>query len=133
MMNSYKGSFLWVMVAIFAVTVVLNLFLAPSAAAQEEKSKQETEQEKKSPEEYGLETMTVTVQKREEDIQDVPASVTALSDIQIEDAGIESTNEIHTFVPNFTAFELGGAGFSYYSIRGLSNFAARTGVIGIIY
>jgi iron complex outermembrane receptor protein len=131
--ETLKGKFLLVAVvaAIFAVTMVLNLFLAPSATAQEEKSKQETAQEEKAPEEYGLETMTVTVQKREEDIQDVPASVTALSDIQIEDAGIESTNEIHTFVPNFTAFEFGGAGFSYYSIRGLSNFTAQTAPVGI--
>ena len=132
-MRSWRKKFFLsgAVIVIFTVALALNPFSATFAAAQEEKSKQKTAQEEKAPEEYGLETMTVTVQKREEDIQDVPASVTALSDIQIEDAGIESTNEIHTFVPNFTAFELGGAGFSYYSIRGLSNFAARTGVIGI--
>jgi iron complex outermembrane receptor protein len=131
--ETLKGKFLLagVVAAIFAVTMVLNLFLAPSAAAQEEKSKQETAQEEKAPEEYGLETMTVTVQKREEDIQDVPASVTALSDIQIEDAGIESTNEIHTLVPNFSAFDYVGTGFSFYSIRGLSNYTGQTAPVGI--
>ena len=132
-MKNWRRKFLSVSVvsAIFAVTVVLNLFSAPFAIAQEVEPKQETAQKEKARGEYGLETMTVTAEKREENIQDVPASVTALSEIQIEDANIESTNEIHKFVPNFTAFDYGGFGFSYYSIRGLSNFTAQTGVVGV--
>jgi iron complex outermembrane receptor protein len=38
--------------------------------------------------EYELETMTVTAQKREENVQDVPMSVSVFSDIELEDAGI---------------------------------------------
>ena len=78
-----------------------------------------------------IEEMVVTAQKREENVQDVPASITALSEVQIEDAKIESTNEIHTFIPNFTSFKFGVSGFSYYSIRGQSNFVQTSRSVGI--
>ena len=89
-----------VVAAIFAVTVVLNLFLAPSAAAQEEGSKQKTTQEEKAPEEYELEIMTVTAEKREENVQDVPMSISVFSDMQLEDAGIRDTFDLIHFSPN---------------------------------
>ncbi|MBE9573068.1 MAG: hypothetical protein IMF11_20775, partial [Proteobacteria bacterium] len=64
-----KSLCLGIMATIFTVTVVLNLFSIPFAIAQEEEVQQKTTQEKKAPEEYELETITVTVQKREENIQ----------------------------------------------------------------
>lgn len=120
---------------VFSIVVAAYLFSASIAAAQEKPeediSDEIVSEEKKAPEEYELETITVTVQKREENIQDVPASVTALSEIQIEDAGIGSTNEIDPFIPNFTTFSYGDTSFSYYSIRGLSNMVLHSRSVGI--
>ena len=76
--------------AIFTLIAVLDLFWAPFTAAQEEKVH----------EEYKLEPITVTSQKREENVQDVPMSVSVFSDIQIEDAGIENTFDLTQFLPN---------------------------------
>ena len=76
--------------AIFTLIAVLDLFWAPFTAAQEEKVY----------EEYKLEPITVTSQKREENVQDVPMSVSVFSDIQIEDAGIENTFDLTQFLPN---------------------------------
>ena len=89
-----------VVTTIFAVVLISSFFSAPFAAAQEEKLKQETAQSEKATGEYELETMTVTSQKREEDIQDVPMSVSVFSDIQIEDADIRDTVELTRFTPN---------------------------------
>ena len=131
-MKNWKGKFLLagVMAAIFAVTVISNLFSVPFAIAQEEKSKLPKEEAEEADKVLELETMTVTVQKREENIQDVPASITALSEIQIEDANIESTTDIDAFIPNFTTFGVGGSPSSFYSIRGLSNMIQLTRSVG---
>ena len=95
-------------------------------------SKSETAEEKEGARRpIEIEEMVVTAQKREENVQDVPASITALSEVQVEDARIESTNEIHTFIPNFTSFKMGVSGFSYYSIRGQSNSIQTTRSVGI--
>jgi iron complex outermembrane receptor protein len=100
--ETLKGKFLLagVMAAIFAVTVILNLFLAPFAIAQEQEVQHKTTQEKKASEEYKLETMTVTAQKREENVQDVPASISVFSDIEIEDADIRDTIDLTRLTPN---------------------------------
>jgi len=47
-----------------------------------------------------LETITVTAQKKEENIQDVPISMDVFSGIDIEDAGISNLRELTYFSPN---------------------------------
>ncbi|MCK4244803.1 MAG: TonB-dependent receptor plug domain-containing protein, partial [Candidatus Omnitrophica bacterium] len=111
-----------IVAAIFAVTVVSNLFLAPSAIAQEGEVKQEEVQEKKASEEYELETMTVTSQKREEDVQDVPMSISVFSDIQIEDADIRDTIDLTRLTPN--VYVNRAAVQNVIVIRGISTFDA---------
>ena len=100
-MKNWRRKFflLGVVIAIFAVTVVFNLFWVPFAIAQEVKPKQVGAQ-KEQAKALELETMTVTVQKREENVQDVPASISVFSDIQIEDAGIENIIDLTRFTPN---------------------------------
>jgi iron complex outermembrane receptor protein len=87
----------------------------------------------KDEEAYKLHNITVTAQKREQKIQDVPASVTALNLKEIEDAGIKSTADIHAYVPNLTSFGMasGGIGFSYYGMRGQTNFNSYSNSVGI--
>lgn len=47
-----------------------------------------------------LEAITVTAQKRKEDVQDVPISMSVFSDMFIEDAGIKNLKELTFFTPN---------------------------------
>jgi len=54
-----------------------------------------------------LETITVTAQKQEENVQDVSVGVTVFDGQGIEDMGIESVAEIADFVPNFMIYEFG--------------------------
>ncbi|MEM9244505.1 MAG: TonB-dependent receptor [Cyanobacteria bacterium P01_F01_bin.153] len=63
----------------------------------------------------------VTAEKRPEDLQNVPLSVTALTEQDIEDADITSLDAIARNTPNFSFFPSGNRFFSLYSIRGISN------------
>jgi len=75
-------------------------------------------------------TITVTAQKREERVQDIAGSVSVLQDIQIEDAGIHSFNDIHFYIPNFTTYSTGTLG-GYDSIRGQTNMIDNSRAVGI--
>ncbi len=67
--------------------------------------------------------LTVTAQKRPEDAQDVPISVTVIPQQEIEDAQIDSFADIANQTPNFNFFSTssGGTEFNNYSLRGLNN------------
>ncbi|NET09396.1 MAG: TonB-dependent receptor [Symploca sp. SIO2B6] len=72
--------------------------------------------------------IVVTAQRTEEDLQDVPISITVLTEEQIEDAGITTLDDISQRTPNFAVFSAtGNRFFNFYSIRGLPNvnFASR--------
>jgi len=69
-----------------------------------------------------LEPVTVTAQKREEDVQKVPMSASVISETAIEDASIQSTHDIQNHVPNLFTSHAGSRGyFSRIAIRGVSN------------
>ncbi len=67
--------------------------------------------------------LTVTAQKRPEDAQDVPLSLTVIPQQEIEDARIDSFQDIAEYTPNFSfaPTSSGGTEFSNYSMRGLNN------------
>ena len=122
-MKNWKRKFLLagVLAAIFAVTVISNLFLVPLAVAQEEEVQQKTAREEKASHEYELETMIVTAEKREENIQEVPVAVSALSEIQIEDAGIMSIHDMAQQIPNLHVISTGYRTGSRFVSRGIMN------------
>ncbi|MGH8445221.1 MAG: TonB-dependent receptor, partial [Solimonas sp.] len=66
-----------------------------------------------------IETVIVTAQRREQKIQDVPTSITALSGDQLNDAGIgRSSSEVLKFIPNASAGTI-GHGRPRWWIRGV--------------
>ncbi|WP_392477512.1 TonB-dependent receptor domain-containing protein [Nostoc sp. C110] len=67
--------------------------------------------------------LTVTAQKRPENAQNVPISVTVIPRQEIEDANIDSLIDIANQTPNFNFLPTssGGTEFSNYSLRGLNN------------
>ena len=70
------------------IRVILILFLAQSLTVNAQSV---------------LEEVIVTAQKREESVQDVPISITALSGDMISDFGFKNTLEIFDQIPNVTA------------------------------
>ncbi|WP_020588904.1 TonB-dependent receptor [Desulfobacter curvatus] len=67
-----------------------------------------------------LDSITVTAQKTEENIQEVPISMTVFDEVTIEDKKIESIKDIAPYTSNFVLLDK-GSGYSAPSIRGISN------------
>ncbi len=68
----------------------------------------------------GVETVIVTAQKRSENIQNVPITITAFTARQITDLGLKSSNDIGQLVPNVDIALVAGAGNQpIISIRGI--------------
>lgn len=70
---------------------------------------------------YRLDTVRVTAQKVGQDIQDVPDSVTAFSEVELEERDIEDFQEFTDFVPNM--FLRKNSADNAIVIRGVSSFA----------
>jgi iron complex outermembrane recepter protein len=67
-----------------------------------------------------LETVTVTAQKREESLQDVPISIAAISADQLEGARIDSVSDLSRAVPGFNEFHsFYGESRPTFSLRGV--------------
>lgn len=79
---------------------------------------------------YHAAPITVTAEKREENIQEVPVSVTAFSETQIEDAGIADVGELQTYIPNLSDFHFGprGGSESHLLIRGVGSLLGDSSV-----
>jgi len=71
-----------------------------------------------------LETMTVTADKREVNIQHIPTSITAYSDKQLTNYNIDSSQELFNILPNIHLVKAGPAAdiASGVSVRGITQF-----------
>ncbi|MCP4119990.1 MAG: TonB-dependent receptor [Desulfobacteraceae bacterium] len=65
--------------------------------------------------------ITVTAQKIEENIQEVPISITVFDEFAIKDRQIESVKDIAQYTPNFLLPNLGDNGILAPTIRGMSS------------
>ncbi|HEY8122267.1 MAG TPA: Plug domain-containing protein, partial [Myxococcota bacterium] len=68
----------------------------------------------------GVEEIIVTSQKRAENLQDVPVSVTAFGTQQLEDLRISDFDDYAKFLPSLS-YTSGGPGFSRVFFRGVSS------------
>lgn len=66
-----------------------------------------------------LSDMTVTAQKTEENVQDVPISMSVFDEISIEDKQIENLEDLTKSVPNFSFDNQGWSGAGSPSMRGM--------------
>ncbi|MGD1920363.1 MAG: TonB-dependent receptor domain-containing protein [Pleurocapsa sp.] len=64
----------------------------------------------------------VTAEKKPEQIQDVPISITPITKSEAEDGDITTFRDIAEYTPNFTTYNTNSRNFVTYSLRGFSNF-----------
>lgn len=95
--------------------VVLALTLAASSAAVAQ-----TSAPAEAPK-LTLDPVFVNAQKREEPLQNVPASITALGEKTIQDADITSIRDASFYVPNLTLQEFSNRRLSFPFIRGIGS------------
>lgn len=68
-----------------------------------------------------LDEIVVTAQRREQAIQDVPLSITAIAGAKLEELGLNTPAEVFSQVPNVKAqMPTGSAGFPIFNIRGIT-------------
>lgn len=71
---------------------------------------------------YTLDPLTVTAQKREENVQEVPASIGVITGFELEQRGISEMKDLSGVIPNLYISTVGGAAtFSQLGIRGRIN------------
>jgi len=68
-----------------------------------------------------LETVKVTAQKREENVQEVPGSVSVLSGMDLEEARVMDLSRLHEISPNFYYGTTGQGTYTYLGMRGRIN------------
>jgi len=77
---------------------------------------------------WGVSEIVVTAQKREQRLQDVPASVTALSAESLQVARVQSVLDLDALSPNLTIQKVpSGSGVPVYSMRGVIASASAPG------
>lgn len=81
---------------------------------------------------YKLAPVKVTADKVEKDLNSLPASVSVLTEIQLEEYNITDTQDVFRHTPNMHLVELGHKASvgSMASIRGITNFMSGDQVIG---
>jgi iron complex outermembrane receptor protein len=73
-------------------------------------------------ESVGLEEVVVTAQKRSENLQTVPVSVTALTANQLQELKLDTSSALATQIPNLQVNGIVGEGSPIFSLRGVSMF-----------
>ena len=97
-----------------AAVLLCSAMLADPAGAQEDLA--DTNGDKP----YALDSITVTAQKREEDVQKIPMSVAVFPETELEEAGIQNTVELQRYIPNVFVKDSGS--YQQTTIRGVGSF-----------
>ncbi len=82
-----------------------------------------------------LATMTVTAQKREEQMQDVPISVTAISEQLLQDTGVRDIKDLQVLVPGMTVTSTQSEAITTARIRGIGTVGDNVGLessVGVV-
>lgn len=102
--------------ATLATGVVLLSSVFVSTAVAAEPAKKDSNDKRGG---YQLENMIVTAQKQEENVQEVPISISVLDSVLIEDAGIDTLVRMSNYIPNLFLYEQ-SPGNNLPTMRGLS-------------
>jgi outer membrane receptor protein involved in Fe transport len=109
---------------------------APAGAAAEEQTAEEQAAEERTAEEPAtLATLTVTAQKREEQMQDVPIAVTSLSQPLLQDHGVRDIRDMQQLVPGLTVTSTQNDAITVARIRGIGTVGDNVGLessVGVV-
>ncbi len=96
---------------------ISSLLVVPSVMAEEKAALE-------------METITVTAEKREGNVQDIPGSVSVVGDVQLNDLKMDEVKDISILIPNFYITDT-GADQSFASMRGIGASMAGAPTVGI--
>jgi iron complex outermembrane receptor protein len=109
----------------YSTSAVSALFLSHALAlcllASPANAQDFTSQDSKASDAPQSGDIIVTAQKRAQTVNKVSIAVTALSEQQLNDAGVVTIRDLTSAVPNVQVHTIGPVGFSGVSVRGISN------------
>ncbi len=113
--------------AVLLATAALNSSYSASAQAQED--------DKSSGARGGfvLDEIIVTANRREENLQDVAASLTVFNQDQLDEANITNPAELATYTPNLAINNRFGSDNTTFAIRGFSQELRTTASVGVYF
>ena len=76
-----------------------------------------------------IEEVVVTAQKRAQDIQDVPISITAVSGDFMEDSGVDTLQDLSAYIPNLTLSQSSNVANNRIIMRGVGSPCLSTAFI----
>ena len=106
-----------------AVAAVLVMAFATPLVAQDAPGQQREEEEATT-----LSAVTVTAQKREEAMQDVPIMVTALPEQLLRDTGVRDVKDVQVLVPGLTVTSTQSEAQTTARIRGIGTVGDNAGL-----
>ena len=114
-------------IRIFVATLLLLLATAAVsfAADQDTEAKKQQQSEANATTEASndkplqLAPVVVTAEKRSENVQEIPASISVITDMQLTDSGITDIEELSSLTPNLYIANWGSRGNSFIFIRGI--------------
>jgi len=124
-------------IALKVIVLAVWIFVAPAVPVQAENQTQNADQRPEAGKKVSagerrkIETLIVTAQKREENVQKVPVSIDVFSESRIEDTGIEDMVDLTQFTPN--VYLKNTIPESTMIIRGVTSFHAALYSPGGLY
>jgi iron complex outermembrane receptor protein len=114
---------------LFAILLLYLVITATSSALGQESDAPDNAKQQI----YQLESVTVTAQKKKENVQEVPESISVISSQDIEDAHLTEASQIHTVVPNFMSYGTNNRAIStpMFNMRGLGNLYEGDSAVSI--
>ena len=110
-------------------TVILKKDPKEAVESEKEQTKNSVRQSLRS---IKLGDVKVTAEKREKDVQEIPGSVSVITEIQLEDSGINSTMDLSSLVPNLYFIKTGNALVTdFASIRGINGTMNANPALGL--
>lgn len=115
--------------SLLATGIVIALATAAAQAAAQERPAQERQDP------VTLSKITVTAQKREEALQDVPVTVTAVSEELLRDTGVRDVKDLQVLVPGLTVTSTQNEAITTARIRGIGTVGDNVGLessVGVV-
>lgn len=113
----------WHYPSLLLATSALGSGIAPPAVEAQESGQQA----------MMLEEVVVTARRREEFLQDVPASLTVFNQRQINEANITNPADLATYTPNLSVNTRFGGDNTTFAIRGFSQELRTTASVGVYF
>jgi iron complex outermembrane receptor protein len=107
-------------------TSVISLFFAASLVAVPGQAQSDSNSDSKPS--YALEEVIVTANKREENLQDVPMSVSAFSEQFFKDTGVTELSDLAKYTPSLTITPGADSRSTSVRIRGIGSVGSNSGI-----